>query len=33
MTAALSVVIFLFSSISAAVYIYTNLREREWEKR
>lgn len=33
MSAALSVVIFLFSSISAIVYIYTNLKEREWEKR
>ena len=33
MSAALSVVIFLFSSISAIVYIYTNLKEREWEKK
>lgn len=32
MSAALSVVIFLFSSISAVVYIYTNLKEKEWEK-
>lgn len=30
--AAVSVVIFLFSSISAVVYIYTNLKEKEWEK-
>lgn len=30
--AAISVLIFLFSSISAIVYIYTNLREKEWEK-
>lgn len=31
LSAALSVVIFIFSSISAAIYIYTNLREHEWE--
>lgn len=30
--AALSVVMFLFSSVSAAIYIYTNLKEKEWEK-
>lgn len=32
MSAALSVVIFLFSSVSAVVYLYTNLREKEWER-
>ncbi len=32
LSAALSVVIFLFSSISAVVYLYTNLKEKEWEK-
>ncbi len=32
LAAALSVVMFLFSSASAAIYIYTNLREKEWEK-
>lgn len=32
LTAALSVVMFLFSSVSAAIYIYTNLKEKEWEK-
>jgi ABC-type spermidine/putrescine transport system permease subunit I len=32
LAAALSVVMFLFSSVSAAIYIYTNLREKEWEK-
>jgi len=31
-TAALSVVMFLFSSVSAIIYIYTNLKEKEWEK-
>lgn len=31
-TAALSVIIFLFSLISASVYLYTNLQEKEWEK-
>jgi ABC-type spermidine/putrescine transport system permease subunit I len=30
--AAISVLIFLFSSVSAIVYIYTNLKEKEWEK-
>lgn len=29
--AATSVVIFLFSSISAIVYLYTNMKERAWE--
>lgn len=33
LAAATSVVIFLFSSASAAVYLYTNLKEREWESR
>lgn len=32
LAAALSVVMFLFSSASAAIYIYTNLKEKEWEK-
>ncbi len=32
LSAALSVVIFVFSSISAIVYLYTNLKEQEWEK-
>ena len=32
LAAAISVLIFLFSSISAIVYIYTNLKEKEWEK-
>jgi len=32
LTAALSVVMFIFSSVSAAIYIYTNLKEKEWEK-
>jgi putative spermidine/putrescine transport system permease protein len=32
LAAALSVVMFAFSSISAIVYIYTNLKEKEWEK-
>ena len=31
--AALSVIIFLLSSISAAVYIHTNMKEQEWEKK
>ncbi|HJC58547.1 MAG TPA: ABC transporter permease subunit [Candidatus Eisenbergiella intestinipullorum] len=31
--AALSVIIFLFSAISAAVYIHTNMKEQEWEKK
>ncbi len=30
--AAVSVLIFAFSSISAIVYLYTNLKEKEWEK-
>ncbi|HOG00387.1 MAG: Spermidine/putrescine transport system permease protein PotB [Firmicutes bacterium ADurb.Bin248] len=32
LSAALSVVIFLFSSVSAVVYLYTNLKQKEWEK-
>lgn len=31
--AALSVIMFLLCSVSAAVYIYTNLKENEWEKK
>jgi ABC-type spermidine/putrescine transport system permease subunit I len=31
-TAALSVIMFLICSVSAAVYIYTNLKEKAWEK-
>lgn len=30
--AAVSVLIFAFSSLSAIVYLYTNLKEKEWEK-
>ena len=30
--AALSVIMFLFSVLSAAVYVYTNMKENEWEK-
>jgi putative spermidine/putrescine transport system permease protein len=30
--AAISVIMFLICSVSAAVYIYTNLKEKEWEK-
>ena len=30
--AALSVIMFLICSVSAGVYIYTNLRENEWQK-
>ena len=30
--AAMSFIIFLICSVSAGVYIYTNLREKEWEK-
>lgn len=30
--AALSAIIFLFSLVSAVVYIYTNMKEHEWEK-
>jgi len=32
LAAALSVVMFVLSSIPALIYIYTNLREQEWEK-
>lgn len=32
-TAAVSVIMFLICSISAVVYIYTNLKERDWEKK
>ena len=31
-TAALSVIMFLICSFSAAVYIYTNLKEKDWQK-
>ena len=31
-TAALSVIMFLICSVSAGVYIYTNLKENDWEK-
>jgi len=31
-SAALSVIMFLICSVSAVVYIYTNLKEKEWEK-
>lgn len=31
-SAALSVIMFLICSVSAAVYIYTNLKEADWEK-
>ncbi|WP_028273412.1 ABC transporter permease [Atopococcus tabaci] len=31
--AALSVLMFLICSLSAVVYIYSNLKEKEWEKR
>lgn len=31
-SAALSVIMFLICSVSAVVYIYTNLKENEWEK-
>lgn len=30
--AALSVIMFIFSSVSAVVYVYTNMKENEWEK-
>lgn len=33
LAAALSVIMFLFSSFSAVIYIYTTLKEQEWEKR
>ncbi len=32
-TATVSVIMFLICSVSAVVYIYTNLKEREWEKQ
>jgi hypothetical protein len=32
LTAAMSVIIFLFSCVSAVVYLYTNLKEKEWER-
>lgn len=32
LAAAISVLIFLFSSVSAIVYIYTNLKEKEWQR-
>ena len=31
-SAALSVIMFMICSVSAAVYIYTNLKEKDWEK-
>ena len=31
-SAALSVIMFLICSVSAGVYIYTNLKENDWEK-
>ena len=31
-SAALSVIMFLICSVSAFVYVYTNLKEKEWEK-
>lgn len=31
--ATISVIMFLICSVSAVVYIYTNLKERDWEKR
>ena len=31
-SAALSVIMFLLCSVSAVVYIYTNLKENDWEK-
>ena len=31
-SAALSVIMFLICSVSAFVYIYTNLKEKDWEK-
>ena len=31
--AALSVIIFLMSAVSAVVYIHTNMKEQEWEKK
>ncbi len=32
-SAALSVIMFLLCSVSAVVYIYTNLKEKDWEKQ
>lgn len=32
LAAAVSVLIFLFSAVSAIVYIHTNLKEREWQR-
>ena len=32
-SAALSVIMFLICSVSAGVYIYTNLKENDWEKQ
>ena len=32
-SAALSVIMFLICSVSAGVYIYTNLKEQDWEKQ
>ena len=32
-SAALSVIMFLICSVSACVYIYTNLKEKDWEKQ
>lgn len=32
-SAALSVIMFLICSVSAGVYIYTNLKEQDWEKK
>lgn len=33
LASAIAVVIFLFSSVSAAVYLYSNLKEKDWESR
>lgn len=30
--AALSVIMFLICAVSAGVYIYTNLKDKDWEK-
>jgi ABC-type spermidine/putrescine transport system permease subunit I len=32
-SAALSVIIFLVCSVAASFYIYTNMKEKEWEKK
>ena len=32
LAAALSVIMFLFSALSASVYVYTNMKESGWEK-